>query len=263
MNQVLAARYQSPEYGASYYDATINATTKTELFMNETFAYAWRVLFTPAPPIAQRVEELLDELQLVPGHYSSVHVRTYGIEPGKNNDANAVALWHRMVQNSVRCGTELQPGGPLYFASDARNASRWAIDYGALNNKTVKARLPDPEEISNQMVHLGFAGSANRTSGVSVLYDIFVDLYLLSMGRCVTWGGGGFGQWAYLLSSPYADSSSNNSVSCGFRHGKRGKVCEWGEVANKTLEPVGRVANVPAQTDEDPLFFPPMMDPPR
>lgn len=270
--QVLGTMYQSPFYGAPYYDKTINATSKHELFMNETFAYAWRLLFTPVPPIAQRIEAALDDLQLVPGHYSSVHVRTYSIEPGvatlnKNQENSTIDLWHRMVHNSVRCGGLLQPGGPLYFASDARNASLWAIDYVAASNATVtvKARPPDPEEIVNQMVHLGFASSSsNATSDdgvVSALYEIFVDLYLLSMGRCVTWGGGGFGQWAYLLSSPYADSS--NSVSCGFRHGKRGRHCGWEEVSNPSLLGSNEsTRSLPVRNKEEPLFTPPMVGAP-
>ena len=201
--------------------------------MNETFGYAWQILFTPVPLIARQVEKLLDEFQLVPGQYSGVHVRTYSIEPGQNqankNEQNStVELWHRMVYNSIRCGAELQQqqqqqqqtrvgaaGAPptLYFASDARNASRWAMDYGAINNVTVKARLPDPEELSSQVVHLGFAGASSESNNttddaITALYDIFVDFYLLSMGQCVTWGGGGgawdtfraFGAWAILPS---------------------------------------------------------------
>ena len=270
-HKVLTTRYQSPNYGSMYYDMTINATNKSELFMNETFGYAWRVLFTPVLPIAQRVQDLLDEFQLVPGHYTGVHVRTYSIEPGQNqaskNEQNStMELWHRMVYNSVRCGSELQQesrsGGDssseptlLYFASDARNASRWAIDYGTINNVTVKARLPDPDVISSQVVHLGFAASSetNTTDAIAALYDIFVDLYLLSMGQCVTWGGGGFGQWAYLLSRAYASSLG----PCGFRHGKRGKDCSWDRNATAFELPdrVGRT------NDTDPLFFPPNMDP--
>ena len=269
-HKVLTTRYQSPHYGSMYYDMTINATHKQELFMNETFGYAWRVLFTPVPPIAQRVQDLLNDFQLTPGEYTGVHVRTYSIEPGqiqasKNEQNTTLELWHRMVYNSVRCGAELQQqqsaragGGPplLYFASDARNASRWAIDYGTIHNVTVQARLPDPDVMSRQVVHLGFASSesSNTTDAITALYDIFVDLYLLSMGQCVTWGGGGFGQWAYLLSRAYASSLG----PCGFRHGKRGKACTWGSNTT-TFELPHRVDRA---MDHGPLFFPPNMDPP-
>jgi hypothetical protein len=48
----------------------------------------------------------------------------------------------------------------------------------------------------------------------SDFYSIFVDLYLMANGRCVTYGQGGFGQYALLL---------RYNATCEGRHIYRGK----------------------------------------
>jgi hypothetical protein len=47
-------------------------------------------------------------------------------------------------------------------------------------------------------------------------YDTFVDLYILAESRCITYGAGGFGSWASLI--------SRNSL-CSIRH--RTTNCVW------------------------------------
>ena len=51
-------------------------------------------------------------------------------------------------------------------------------------------------------------------------YSIFVDLYLMGMGHCFSYGQGGFGRYALLLSY---------NATCSRRHTWNTKLlpCEW------------------------------------
>lgn len=269
---LVSTQYQSPTYGSSYYDEN-RSTKEGSMTMNAVYPYFWKVLFTPSSAVSQRIQDRLDQYNLSPQKYTSIHLRTYRIEPDQGNDKNTSSIIHRdiaasskmqrAVENAIRCGTQLQPEGPFFVASDSYEATRMArnyiIDASGSNGRSISrgsirmVTSADLDGRSNadgniiynnstlqrksQPIHLGFVDSStfgdiasDSTFMIEQLYDVFVDLYLLSLGRCVTYGSGGFGQWAYLLQA--AVSTTTNTKSCGFRHGKRGKKCSWRPLAN-------------------------------
>lgn len=110
------------------------------------------------------------------------------------------------VANAIHCASQLLPGSPIYFASDAAEAKQEARVFATQNNYSVVV-FTDLEPI-----HLEFASDRP----VQDYYPIFVDLYLLSYGRCISLGKGGYGKWANLMSS---------NVSCASERFER--KCKW------------------------------------
>lgn len=121
------------------------------------------------------------------------------------------------AMNAVECASELRPGGPIYFASDSQFAIQSVKRYAQQYKRPVV--IIDNDE----PLHLD---KANSTTAADY-YSVFVDLYLLGMGRCASVGMGGFGRYGLLLSY---------NASCWNRHSynKQRLDCHWKD-ANDTL----------------------------
>jgi hypothetical protein len=97
---------------------------------------------------------------------------------------------------------------PIYIASDTSIVTTRAIQYGFDHDLLVVGRM---NSLSNRT-------AINSTSTIiyanpyhidqppselvlqpSDFYDTFVDLYLLALGACHTWGSGGYGSWAAAI----------------------------------------------------------------
>lgn len=236
---LVQARLQANDHGSGYYE---NSTAVLE--GEEPWAFrrhyhdCWYVLFTPVPAIVQAIERELRELSLVPGHFGVAHIRAlYGIET-EGRDLTEVTQW---TLNAIDCLSHLR-GGPYFVASDSDDARRIAVAYGQEHNVHVVARTS-----ASTPVHMDIAGS---DQDVASLYDVFIDLYLMSFGRCLSFNVGGFGKWALLL--------SGHDFSCNIRHWTRGvakkaanKTCGWNPAARQE-------EYVSADLEDAPLFLPPM-----
>lgn len=233
---LIQAQIQSHDHGSHYYD---NITTvldgEAPLAFRRHYHDCWYVLFTPVPEIATEIEQVLRKTSLVPGQYGVAHIRAlYGIETEGRNPTE-IAEWTR---NSINCLSQIRPGGPYFVSSDSNEARRVAIAYGRERNVQIFARTD-----ATQPVHMDIA---DETQDLSSLREIFVDLFLMSFGRCLSYNMGGFGKWAQLL--------SGHDFTCNIRHWTRGvdkrssKVCEWNQ-ADETVF-VGKSIY--------PLFLPPM-----
>jgi hypothetical protein len=226
-SRVTPTQLQSSSYGANFYNQNISSAATTINFedppMDEVFSASWHLLFTPSPAVSQRIKTQLAINGLQPGHYISIHLRTYKDEQQHVNNATTRKTHQQEAMDALACGTQMQPGGPLFFASDFLRATNFAVQYGMSRKTRVVALSSNNHNSSSQRrrhqpMHLGLSNNSDATA----FYDIFVDLYLLSLGRCVLFGSGGFGQWARLLSA---------NPSCGHQHGKRGRKCAWKDPA--------------------------------
>jgi hypothetical protein len=141
----------------------------------------WRIFFTPSAPIRALVQEEMDRMALVPGHYAAAHLRALYGRITNREDAEAKE-WTR---NAVNCATELNPGVPIFFASDHTYSTLAAIEYGKERKAQVVSRRQD-----NPPLHLDGAENI-ETRQPQEFYDTFVDLYMLGMSRCVTYNRGG------------------------------------------------------------------------
>jgi hypothetical protein len=171
--------------------------------------------------------------------YVSVHVRANYIRDNTHNypEENAIRCANRLQQqyreymmkhDSSGNDTDIHHPLPIYFASDTAIVTQRAIQYGSHQNLVVLSRTSrrrrhhnnDDQESFNSIVdtntlnnpyHIdqpAAAAATTTTTNDTVLllsphdfYDTFVDLYLLAMGRCHTWGAGGYGSWAAVIAS--------------------------------------------------------------
>jgi hypothetical protein len=187
-----------------------NRQSPSEATFERVYSDVWRVLFEPSPELALVIAATYEKLGLTPGGYVSAHVRGQY----NNNRTGDTAL----LKNALNCASSLLPGAPIYVASDSLPLSTYAFEYGTrvLNHSVVANRREQPPlHIDRGKNFLSQVQTDWDKYPASAYYDTFVDLYLLSGGRCFTYGIGGYGYWASLISQ---------NVSCSIHHNKR---CRW------------------------------------
>jgi hypothetical protein len=204
-------------YNQAARNATIAGNNEEEADFDQVFRDAWNVLFTPAPPVQALIDHNMNELDLVPGQYVAVHVRSkYKVD--KSNDK-------RMMHNSINCASTMRPGWPIYFAADSSNATKHAVQYAQIvKNVSIAFRQSDVEPLHLDRGRSGGssgdaiikASNGWRNNTASDFYDVFVDLYMLANSACSTTGIGGFGKWAARMSF---------NASCIVRHDRN--QCPW------------------------------------
>jgi hypothetical protein len=179
------------------------------------FRDLFRGLFTPSLPISQLLRERLQNGQLIPGNYTSCHHRAFYAIEGKKHLRNNRDLRKEAI-NAVNCAAKLQPGLPVYFASDSLVSVTAVRAYARKNKLAVEAPIHDE---SNENLHLDRVDSG-VSRNASDYYATFVDLLMLSNGRCLAYGAGGFGRFGALLSE---------DPTCTVHHGRRGETdnCVW------------------------------------
>ena len=198
---------------------------------------------------------------LIPSNYVAAHLRArYRVD--EREDAH-IQLY---TENALACATQLRPGVPIFFASDSSVASNHAVMLGkekripnqgkdhrpeyddklvaSALDKGVFISIPDP----NPPWHLD-----TMVGPVEKFYDTFVDLYLMSLAGCVTYGIGGYGHWALLI------GGNRNCTIKQERMGRQPYVrdkCQF-------KSPEGDVLHSSKAEDAnevDSLFFPPMKE---
>ncbi|KAL7566740.1 hypothetical protein ACA910_017790 [Epithemia clementina (nom. ined.)] len=242
-NIIVQARLQAHDHGSTYYDtqATLSHDRPAATFR---FVYhdCWYSLFTPVPAIAKTIEDELQRLELSPGEFAFAHLRAlYGIEK-QGRDLGLVKNW---TINALNCISSQRPGGPFLFSSDSAYAKRIAVEYGKQKNTPIVARVDAPPPLHLDVVEDW------ETRNASDFNDIFVDLYLMAMGRCMSYNVGGFAKWAQLI--------SGRGFTCNRRHWTKGvdkksankTGCVWVDGSRRVK------AN---KKPNGPLFLPPMAE---
>jgi hypothetical protein len=167
---------------------------ETTLPYPDIYGDIFRTLFKPSMPVAKLVEDEMDTLNLFPGQYVTAQYRAYyRYEDDKSKLQVQEVLSHS--KHAVNCAHKLLPDHPIYFSSDSNQAEDLAVEYGKSLNYSVvfQQNQDDP-------LHLDADSIKNQTHPPKAYYDIFVDLWVMGNARCVTYGVGGFGRWAMLLS---------------------------------------------------------------
>jgi len=233
-NDVLVqGRIQAHDHGSHYYDnSTAVLDGEDSLAFRRHYHDCWYVLFTPVPIIATMIENQLHKSGLKPGLFGVVHIRALHRVETEGRDPALIADWTR---KAIDCLSRLRPG-PYFVASDSQDARKVALEYGQERNVEVVARTE-----SSIPVHMDIA---DASQDVESLYDVFVDLYLMSFGRCLSYNMGGFGKWAQLL--------SGHDFTCNIRWNTAVIPCAWNESASLRDNALDRGV---LQT---PLFLPPM-----
>jgi hypothetical protein len=187
-------------HGQQQYDGLKQAN---ESSYEEIYHDCWSVLFQPSPPIAALIEESLERLYLIPGTYTSVHIRSRYLSSQTDNIS--------MIHKAINLACSLRPGVPIYVAADSKKVLRVAVEYGRrTKGGRVVARMDrnEPLHIDRGKKYLSGKFRHNRQPA-EAYYDTFVDLYMLKLAECTAIGQGGFGLWANRLSK---------NVNCVIRH---------------------------------------------
>ena len=167
------------------------------------------MVFTPSPPVAQRIYDNFDRMGLVPGEFATAHIRAlYAVDDRPKEDIEKIA------KNAINCVSNLRPGGPFFVASDSFHAIETAIQYGRERNVTVVA----PHH-PQQPLHVDFQNESDTSLTPAHFYDGFVDLFLMAATRCAAVGPGGFARWGHLL---------GYNETCVIHHfGRKSQNCNW------------------------------------
>jgi hypothetical protein len=187
------------------------------------------------------IEDQFRLLDIVPGEYATAHIRAlYAVDKRKPQFIRS------LTRNALNSASQLRPGGPFYVASDSPYAMKVALAYGRQKNVTVVGRSNAER---SEPLHIGYHEVNETHNSVSDFYDTFVDLYVISMTRCVAFGQGGYGRWGLLM--------GYNNTCYHTHHGSKWAVkCDWVDPAPE--EKLRRMSS-PSHL-KVPLFRPPIVD---
>ena len=197
-------------FDLGYYNGI--ALANNEANVGRVFREVWQLLFTPSAAVATRIDQQLAELQLVPGQYTAVHVRSRY----KNDFSDDRA----MIENSIHCAARLQPGAPIFFASDSSKAAAYALEFGYTTKQHNITRIvarstnSEPLHLDKGAEFYGMPADTTKNYTAADFYDTFVDLYLLAHSRCTAYGFGNYGSWSNLMSHDRKCSVRHSEVHC-------------------------------------------------
>ncbi|CAB9506246.1 expressed unknown protein [Seminavis robusta] len=213
---IMSTTFQSWHYGEQSYNQN-KANDEPEAI--NVFRDAWNVMFTPSPPVAGMIANSFDQLGIVPGQYSTAHIRAlYGIEARGEREITV------LVKNALNCLSQIdQSGGPYLVAADTSVAIHIAKQYGSFRNVTV---VSPPH--GEHPLHLGLHNESDTSVVPANFYSIFNDMYLIAETKCTVVGRGGFGRWGILL----GHEPSCNKFSSGFK----AETCGWKDSAPRATE---------------------------
>jgi hypothetical protein len=203
--------------------------------LSDVYGDFWRALFVPSPGVRNSIQNTLRDLELLASStreggntlfaretthsdplIPNIHVKPYisvHIRANHFQDKSHVHL----EENALRCAIQLNEqyvasvdklngrtpslnqSLPIYIASDTKviidRAKQFAYDQHQLQVVS-RNYTSTPYHID----HPPAGSTTNETLQASDFYDTFVDLYILSMGQCFTYGVGGFGSWPAEIS---------------------------------------------------------------
>jgi hypothetical protein len=198
--RTVRVRHQSYDGGARWYDGQLE---RDEPSFVDACGDVWRMMFTPAPAVAAGIKREMDSNGLVPGEYTSAHLRVF--YAAKHRPKHVIKKWTR---HSIDCASTLRPGKPIFLASDSAEATEYGAHYGRNVRgaaMVIHERNPDPPLHLDRGDDVGGPNSTvlvlnSERHPPSDYYDTFTDLYLLAMSGCIFYSKGGYGLWAILVS---------------------------------------------------------------
>jgi len=242
---------------------------------DSVFPSLWKIAFTPSPPIQTILRNKLNELGLVVNGYVGAHMRALykvATRPEKQQK--------QFAENALACATELWPDPPLVFlASDSSLVLEHALGLSksgrhgipkvvtsaaatatavASNNDNNNNDNKKKAEQEQHPLHLD-----TFVAPIEEFYGTFVDLYLLAMARCVTYGTGGYGHWGMLIGGHTTCTKRQHRIGTRIKNPSQ-DLCHFPDSAATRVGPLDGVD--PSDTvrifgddgELGPLLLPPM-----
>ena len=172
-------------------------------------------LFQPSQPVAKLVRDKMISGNLIPGKFSSCHYRAfYGVEHEKHIVTEDSLI--SKAENGFNCATFVQPGDPVYFASDSDVAVSFARNMSESTGRKIVTFDHKKEALHLDKMYQW------KTEDIADFYPTFVDLLIMAESKCMANGMGGYGAFANLLSI---------DPSCVIRHDNskshKRQRCDW------------------------------------
>jgi hypothetical protein len=239
--QIVTVTMQWWDGGEQAYKDALGLGKKDDEFQR-IYHDLFRILFEPTKPIQQRLNGIymttaLGSARGTPVDYTVAHYRALWWED------QSPPTWQQQVetaQNAVNCAgrlaskrTSANNSPPIFFATDSLDAQKIIGDYAAKSSSHDIVLVPHPELVHLDRVRL-FANEEKKSqtpgisnmvttvdisvktiSSVEQIYPVFVDLLLMAGGNCISFGDGGYGKFALVLSRNY---------SCSYRHIRRHQI---------------------------------------
>jgi len=228
LNDAKLAGEKDPEGEGS--DLTALGWKKVRIIFHDLFY----TLFKIAPPIAKLVEEKMQSANLVPGNFSASHYRAfYGTEHKK--DTITEEHLAKKTRNALNCASSVQPGDPIFFASDSLSAVKFArevmMNETETNTNTTSSNTStaiNRKKIvvfdeGKEAVHLD-KNYQWKSGNVSDFYATFVDLLIMSNAKCMALGQGGYGEFANILST-----HSHCVIQHDHQREMKWETCKWND----------------------------------
>mmetsp|Transcript_18467 Transcript_18467/g.38801 ORF Transcript_18467/g.38801 Transcript_18467/m.38801 type:complete len:499 (+) Transcript_18467:302-1798(+) len=185
----------------------------------------FRLLFSPSPSLAARVDTTMHTLHLTPHQYSSVHLRVkYPVRGVDEHSFTFEKHKHQITQwatNAVNCAAELHPNSTIYVSSDNNDTVGYLLEESHFAQHYIDATRHKKHPLviqlvardySNENEHVAFSNNREADGFMSV----FEDLMIMGMGKCVAHGVGGYGRLGAALSGG----------ECAVAHrGRHSRVC--------------------------------------
>ena len=243
MEKIVKSTIQSQDYGSEYYDKRGEITGDGPSSYQRHYRDCWYSFFTPVPEIANTIEKELARMKLVPGEFAVAYLRWDYDLLSSRRDSLVMKNW---TINALNCVSGLRPEGPFFFSSDSLEARKIAIDYGTSRSRTV---VTSGNTTRSTPVYLDMAQIA-KVQDPALFFATFIDLYLMSMGRCYAYNDGVYGKWANLISGrdftctrQYWTDNGDDQLSAN-KH-----ICQWTDTTND------KARNTPAIKQKLPSMF--------
>lgn len=167
----------------------------------------------------------MKHLELVPSQYSSVHLRVK--YPVKGIDEHTFTFQkHKKeivgwAKNAVNCAAELHPNSTIYVSSDNNDTVGYLLEESHFAQHYIDATKHKKHPLvvklvardySNENEHVAFSSNKEADG----FMNVFEDMMIMGMGKCVAHGVGGYGRLGAALSGG----------ECAIAHrGRHSKVC--------------------------------------
>lgn len=151
----------------------------------------------------------MHSLGLVPKHYSSVHLRMSYPDPAMKKDTFTFQKYKDQVikwaTNAVNCAAELHPNSTIYVSSDSNDTVGYLLEESPFAQHYIDATKHNKHPLlvklvardySNKSEHLAFS----KFTEADGFMNVFEDLMIMGMGKCVARGKGGYGRLGAALS---------------------------------------------------------------
>lgn len=151
------------------------------------------ILFEPSPPVAAVIQATMKKLDLVPKQYAAAHYRAPDPKPSDPVGPRIPdESTKEEINNAISCAVSISNEKKIYFTSSQTSYVQYVLRESPFS-KSLLVNVTGTTGFTR--LHSDKLGSDYNwvESDPSILYPVFVDLWLMKNSKCVAYGMLGFG----------------------------------------------------------------------